>query len=70
LPRLSSRGESIRKTSGLQSNLFLFAVTNKAICQKNHPCSWKGGLPTKNPVLLISTEAFQLDSSPDLSGEE
>jgi hypothetical protein len=53
LPRLSSRGESIRKTSGLQFKLLLFAVTNKAICQKNHPCSWKGALRRVNPSYLI-----------------
>jgi hypothetical protein len=49
LPRLSSRSESIRKTSGLQSNLLLFAFTNKAICQKNHPRSWKGASRRGNP---------------------
>jgi hypothetical protein len=42
LLRLSSRGESIRKTTGLQSKLLLFAAMNKEICQKNHSSSWQG----------------------------
>ena len=49
LPRLSSRGESIRKTPGLQSNLLHFATMDKVICQKNHPCSWKGAKRGGNP---------------------
>ena len=53
LPRLSSRGESIRKTLGLQSNLLLFAATDKVICQKNHPCSWKGAKRRDNPVITL-----------------